>query len=205
MTESRQINIRSRQHTAPDREAAPAATGAASTSLELNEPKEATVNVSQPGDICQVPLPPTITMRAVCRDCGCPDGVVITKGGQDTVRCSQCDRYAGYNAPRIETGRPRRSLRSRPQISPSQRSRILQRDNSTCLRCGRLDVPLNVSHWISVHDGTAEGLSDPELFDDENLLVLCAECNAGQGRETLPLRFMATVLRVRIARRRNAS
>jgi hypothetical protein len=35
--------------------------------------------------------------------------------------------------------------------------------------------------------------------------VLCDECNAGQGSETLPLRFMAKVLRVRIARRRNAS
>jgi hypothetical protein len=49
------------------------------------------------------------------------------------------------------------------------------------------------------------GLSEAELFDDENLLVMCDECNAGQGRETLPLRFMATVLRVRIARRLKAS
>jgi hypothetical protein len=49
------------------------------------------------------------------------------------------------------------------------------------------------------------GLSEADLFDDENLLVLCSECNAGQGRETLPLRFMATILRVRIACRRNAS
>lgn len=36
------------------------------------------------------------------------------------------------------------------------------------------------------------GLSEAEPFDDENLLALCAECNAGQGRDTLPLRFMAT-------------
>jgi 5-methylcytosine-specific restriction endonuclease McrA len=164
------------------------------------------VKVSEPGDNYQTPAPLTITMRASCRHCGCPDGVIVTRGGQDTVRCSQCDRYAGYNAPRTETGRPRRSLRSRPQISPRQRSRILTRDNSTCLRCGRSGELLNVAHWISVHDGKAEGLSEAELFDDENLLVLCAECNAGQGRETLPLRFMATVLRVRIAReRRNAS
>jgi len=50
------------------------------------------------------------------------------------------------------------------------------------------------------------GLSEAEPFDNENLLALCAECNAGQGRDTLPLRLMATVLRVRIARRsRNAS
>jgi 5-methylcytosine-specific restriction endonuclease McrA len=163
------------------------------------------VKVSQPDDNRQTPHAPTITMRAACRDCGGLDGVVIIKGGQDTVWCSQCGRYAGYNPPRTETGRSRRSLRSRPQISPSQRSRILERDNSTCLRCGCSGGPLNVAHWISVHDGKAVGLSEAELFDDENLLVLCAECNAGQGRETLPLRFMATVLRVRIARRRTAS
>jgi 5-methylcytosine-specific restriction endonuclease McrA len=95
------------------------------------------------------------------------------------VRCARCGRYAGYNAPRTETGRPRRSLRSRPQLSPSQRSRILERDNSTCLKCGG-DGPLNVAHWISVQDGKAVGLSEAELFDDENLLVLCAECNVGR-------------------------
>jgi hypothetical protein len=153
-------------------------------------------------------VPSKIEMRESCRHCGCPDGVIITKGGQDTVRCARCDRYAGYNARRTETGRPRRSLRSRPPISPSQRNRILTRDNSTCLRCNHSDRPLVVAHWISVDDGKKLdlGLSEAELFDDETLLVLCAECNAGQGRETLPLRFMATVLRVRIARRRrNAS
>ena len=146
--------------------------------------------------------PPPITMRKPCRYCGGLDGVIITKGGQDTVRCARCRRYAGYNAPRTETGRPRRSLRSRPEISPSQRNRILDRYNSTCVRCNHIDRPLVIAHWISVHDGKAMGLSEAELFDDENLLTMCAECNAGQGRETLPLRFMAIVLRVRVAQRK---
>lgn len=163
------------------------------------------MKITQDDDDDQTPEPEVIVMRAPCRRCGCLDGSIITKGGQDTVRCARCDLYAGYNAPRTETGRSRRSLRSRPRISPSQRSRILTRDNSTCLRCGRSTGPLDVAHWISVHDGNAEGLSEAELFDDENLLILCAECNSGQGRETLPLRFMATVLRVRIARHRKAS
>jgi hypothetical protein len=59
-----------------------------------------------------------------------------------------------------------------------------------------------VAHWISIHDGRAIGLSEADLFDDENLLTMCAECNAGQGRETLPLQFMAIVLRARVARRK---
>jgi hypothetical protein len=147
----------------------------------------------------------TIKMRGSCHRCGCPDGVIVTKGGQDTVRCSKCGQYAGYNAPRTETGRPPRSLRSRPDISPSQRSRILSMYNSMCAMSNHSDRPLHVAHWISVRDGRRLGLSDAELFDDENLLVLCDECNSGQGDETLPLRFMAKVLRARIARRRAAS
>jgi hypothetical protein len=48
-------------------------------------------------------------------------------------------------------------------------------------------MPLVVGHWISVDDGKAEGLSEAELFDDENLLALCAECNAGQVARPCPL------------------
>jgi hypothetical protein len=59
-----------------------------------------------------------------------------------------------------------------------------------------------VAHWTSVHDAKTVGLSEADVFDDENLLVFCAECNAGQGRESLQLRFVATVLRVRIDARR---
>jgi hypothetical protein len=144
-------------------------------------------------------------MREPCRHCGCTSGTVASVNGQDTVRCADCGRYS-YNAPRTETGRPRQSLRTRPDISPSQRKRIFERDNSICLRRNRSDRPLVVAHWISVYDGKALGLSEADLFHDENLLTMCDECNGGQGRETLPLRFMATVLRVRIARaRRNAS
>ncbi len=107
-----------------------------------------------------------------------------------------------YNAPRTETGRPRRSMRSRPEIRPSQRRRILERDSSTCVRCHRSDRPLHVAHIISVDDGKKQGLSQSDLFDDENLVAMCEECNAGQGAETLSVPFLAMVLRVRIARRR---
>jgi hypothetical protein len=57
-------------------------------------------------------------------------------------------------------------------------------------------------------DGRAQGLSEAKLFDDENACALRGVQSLGQGqgqgRETLPLRFMATVLHVRIGRRRNA-
>lgn len=148
-------------------------------------------------------------MRAACRDCGSTDGTITTVGGQDTVRCATCGRHC-YNAPRTETPRPRRSLRSRPRIPPSQRQRILVRDKRTCIVCRRSDFPMDVGHIISVRDGRTHGLSDAELFHDENLAAMCAECNSGQGSETFPLpflmalltlppSFLAVVLRVRVA------
>ena len=136
-----------------------------------------------------------------CPLCGRTDAYILTRNGQDTVWCTRCDRFI-YNAPRTETGRCRRSMRSRPDVKPSQRRRILERDSSICVRCRHYDKPLHIAHIISVNDGKKQGLSERELFDDENLVTMCEECNAGQGSETLPLPFLAMVLRVRIGRRR---
>lgn len=137
-------------------------------------------------------------MRDDCPRCGGADGVITTVGLQDVVRCARCDRYC-YNAPRTETGRPRRSLRSRPQIAPSQRHRVLVRDGRRCFVCGRMDATLEIGYILSVHDGRAHGLSDAELYHDENLMAICKECNSGQSTDTLPLWFLVAVLRVRIA------
>jgi 5-methylcytosine-specific restriction endonuclease McrA len=143
--------------------------------------------------------PGRTVMRSPCSGCGCLDGTIATKGGQDVVRCADCDRFC-YNAPRTETGREPRSLRTRPTIRPRQRARILLRDNSTCVLCHRHGVPLDVGHMISVDDGHALGLSDAELGSDENLAAMCASCNSGLGSETLPLRIVVAVLRARSAR-----
>jgi 5-methylcytosine-specific restriction endonuclease McrA len=139
-------------------------------------------------------------MRSPCSGCGCLDGIIVTKNGQDTVRCAECDQYAGYNAPRSETGRARRSLRTRPTIRPSQRARILVRDNGTCVLCHRSDVALDVGHLISVHDGHTSGLSDAELASDDNLAAMCAACNSGLSSESLPPRLLAAALWARLNR-----
>ena len=111
-------------------------------------------------------------MRAGCPECGSTAGTISPINGQDVVRCAQCGRYC-YNAPRTETGRPPRSLRARPQIPPSQSRRIFVRDRRTCLLCGRHDRPLVIGHIISVREGRAYGLSDAELYHDENLTAMC--------------------------------
>jgi 5-methylcytosine-specific restriction endonuclease McrA len=122
---------------------------------------------------------------------------MTTVGSQDTVRCAACNRHC-YNAPRSETGRPTRSLRTRPTIKPSQRARILLRDNATCVICHRANVPLDLGHLISVHDGPAFGLTEPELFSDENLAAMCDSCNSGLSSATVPLRFLAAALLARL-------
>jgi 5-methylcytosine-specific restriction endonuclease McrA len=134
-----------------------------------------------------------IVMRASCPRCGCDDGLLATVGGQDTVRCAECNRFH-YNAPRSETGRETRSLRTRPDIRPSQRARILMRDNGTCILCHRCGVDLEAGHMISVYDGRKLGMSDAELNSDDNLAAMCKPCNSGLGNESLPPRWMAAAI-----------
>ncbi len=140
-----------------------------------------------------------ISMRVPCSRCGCTDGLMTTKNGQDTVRCSGCRRYC-YNAPRSETGRPTRSLRTRADVRPSQRARILVRDGGACILCHRSGVELEIGHLISVHYGRALGMSDEELNSDDNLAAMCAPCNSGLSSSSLPPRLLAAAIWARSRR-----
>lgn len=144
----------------------------------------------------------THRMRSPCRWCGETErGFLRPSNGQNVVRCAECGR-ACYNAPRHETGDKPRSLASRPDIKPSRRARILERDNHTCVGCHRADRPLVVAHLLSVDEGRALGATEAELFHDENLAAMCEECNAGLGHWTVSLRLVHQVLRARIAQER---
>lgn len=141
-------------------------------------------------------------MRQRCR-CGNETGRIETKSGQDCVYCLSCGKHC-YNAPRTETGRAVRSLRTRPDIKPGQRARILERDNATCVLCHHADRPLDVGHVISVDAGRKLGLTDKELYDDENLAAMCQACNSGLSKSPVSLRFMVALLRARLAHREAA-
>jgi len=69
----------------------------------------------------------------------------------------------------------RKTGKVRRQIDRKTRYRILHRDNSTCQRCGRTPddgVQLTIDHKVPVEwKGTN---------DDNNLWVLCRECNEGK-------------------------
>lgn len=143
------------------------------------------------------------TMRAPCKHCGETLGRVAEKNGQDTVRCLGCGKHC-YNAPRTETGREARSVRTlRKDLKPSDRARILERDGHRCVLCGATpndpNVRLDVGHVVSVDAGLATGLSNEEINDDENLIAQCVECNLGQGSQPIPLRTAIAILHARIS------
>lgn len=139
-------------------------------------------------------------MQRACRYCGAPKGSpgsITTRNGQDLVYCASCGQHS-YNAPRTETNRGVRPLGTRPGIAPSKRARILERDNYTCILCHRPDVPLDVGHLISVNAGQAQGLTDREIYADENLAAMCAPCNSGMSDTPVSLRQLIVVLRARL-------
>jgi 5-methylcytosine-specific restriction endonuclease McrA len=121
-------------------------------------------------------------------------------GSQDTVRCKACGRFC-YNAPRVETGLKPRTVRTTHEaIRPALRARIILRANGACEACHRGDGELHVGHWVSVADGHAAGLTDEQINSEDNLLALCAECNLGLGRETIPLRLVLAAVMARAKR-----
>lgn len=138
-----------------------------------------------------------ITMRAPCTRCDCEEGTVTESNGQDVVRCRQCGKWA-YNRPKSESGKPQRSVRTRPDIKPSTKARILERDNYACVMCHAADKPLHVGHLLSVTDGRRVGASEDELYSDENLAAMCEECNLGQSERTVSLRLVYLILRARL-------
>lgn len=139
-------------------------------------------------------------LREPCKRCGQTTGAITVANGQNVVRC--LDGHYCYCAPRTETGQAQRSVTTiHNGIKPKQRARILLRASGRCEICGNAGN-LHVGHVLSVDSGLAEGFTDHELNDDENLFACCEECNLGIGSEPLPLRLLVGLLRRRTQRLR---
>ena len=122
----------------------------------------------------------SIALKRACPGCGGTEGTIKTQNGQDGVWCADCGRWGGFNASRAETGRPCRSLRTRRNISPSQKTRVLLRDLSACVLCHRRG-DLVIGHAVSLRDGYAEGMSDAILYSDHNLVCDVRGVQRGSG------------------------
>lgn len=141
--------------------------------------------------------PGMIVMRDPCMRCSGTSGRIETKGGQDCVYCA-CGKFQ-YNAPKTETGRKVRTVSTTHEaISPKQRSRVIERANCHCERCGKSAAAsvtgLQVGHILSVEEGHAQGLPDSIINSDENLIAECDECNLGHGKGVLPVRLLVALL-----------
>jgi 5-methylcytosine-specific restriction endonuclease McrA len=141
-------------------------------------------------------------MRAPCRWCATEgvtenNGYIRTVNGQDVVRCIRCERHC-YNAPKTETGKPIRNVRSRPELKPGQRERILERDGGECFLCHRRDGILHAAHVMSVADAQESGWSEVEYMDDANLYAACEECNLGLKSRSMEARIFLRLIQLRI-------
>jgi hypothetical protein len=140
-------------------------------------------------------------MRKTCV-CGSETGFIKTRSGQDCVFCSACSKWQ-YNAPKTETGRAARSVSTTHEaIKPKLRSRVIERANGRCERCGKpaelTQTGLHVGHIVSVEAGHKYGLSDAEINNEENLIAECDECNLGHSSDALPIRMYMAILKKRI-------
>ena len=142
-----------------------------------------------------------IEMRSACRNCGCTEGEWRAMNGQLPVFCAECGVHAGYNASYVAAGIKPNTPDSRPGISASRRSRILDRDGGRCALCGRGDQKLHVGHVVSRHAAIKGGLDaaqvDRLIDSDDNLAAFCADCNLGLGRSTISPATYLTIVATR--------
>lgn len=138
--------------------------------------------------IAEINALPNWHMRQPCKYCGVQRGKGPTRvNGQNVVYCHGCYRHA-YNAPKTETGEETRQVITRVGISSYTKARILERDNSTCLECGRRapEVIMHVGHFISVADCVDYGFGEDDYNCDDNLYASCEECNLARGDRSFP-------------------
>lgn len=121
-----------------------------------------------------------IDLRAPCT-CTGTKGVIKVRGGQNCVYCLLCGHYAGYNAPKHETGERPRSV-SDYDVSPKERARVLERARGRCELCG-VDLAAvsvwHVEHLLPREIALKEELPVKIVNSEKNLAAFCEECNLG--------------------------
>jgi hypothetical protein len=92
-------------------------------------------------------------LRAPCPDCACTVGRLRLVGGQLTVRCCLCDRFA-FNAPKAELGLPN---------EPARAVMITAKWSGACKTCGERHAAGERVWWVPKTKG-----------------VECSKCGGGQ-------------------------
>lgn len=135
-----------------------------------------------------------LPLRNMC-ECGSVTGELRPNNGSNDVYCIVCKKYC-FCARKDEldsTVEPRNDRIKK--FKPKQKARILLRDSGRCILCGTNEDVLHIGHLISVKDGPQLGLSDDDLWSDENLATMCSECNLGLGADSVTARLIAALVR----------
>lgn len=144
-----------------------------------------------------------IQLRAPCWHCACTSGIIRVKSGQNSVYCSLCGCYAGYNAPKTETGEEPRSVSTvRAGITCAVRGQVLARARRRCELCATDldDVPAwHVAHLLPIPVALEEGLPDDVINGPANLAAFCEECNLGYKDIVDPVLWLV-IMRRRLRR-----
>lgn len=132
-------------------------------------------------------------LRATC-SCGSDYGHLRETNGQACVFCVECSKWQ-YNSPKYERGLAPKPVRSSP-VSPSRRYEVALRAGFICELCGKRanETEMHVGHLLSEVDIRAARLELSLSDDFANLAWLCAECNLGMGRRSLPLHELLVFL-----------
>ncbi len=111
------------------------------------------------------------------------------------IYCAACRLHA-YNAPKHETGRGVRKVLNREAVNSDLRARIIERDGSACLDCGKRapEVILHIAHMVSVADCKVMGFDADDYNDEYNLFVACEECNLTYGERSIAPQHMARLI-----------
>jgi len=140
-----------------------------------------------------------ITLRSPCTHCGHDKGIIRVRSGQNSVYCVLCSDYAGYNAPKTETGERTRSVSTvRAGITCKVRAAVLARARRRCELCG-LDLDQapawHVEHLLTIEHALAIGLPDEIINSEKNLAAFCEECNLGYKETVDPILWLVILRR----------
>ena len=131
--------------------------------------------------------------RDPCPGCGGRSVGWTEKNGQRPAYCTGCGRYV-YCVPNSELGLPSRPRSSSPEtVDDTQRARILVRDRGTCTMCRTEKGPLEIGHLIPLARAREYPSLKQVMGSDENLALMCRECNAALAARPVSLLWMAAL------------